>query len=451
MYCCFKKPLWDKEIRVAQLASYVSENSAYHHGEASLQMAITAMAQNFVGSNNINLLKPIGQFGSRVHAGKDAASPRYIYTMLSAISRTLFNKEDTEILRYLDDDGFLVEPEFYVPILPMLLVNGAVGIGTGFSTNIPCYNPIDIIKIIKRLLSGEDIDHKNKDCDLKPYYQGFEGTIIKVNGKWTSKGLFKRTSPTKVEITELPIGVWTSDFKEMIEDRISDKDGKYKNNPIKSYESHYTTQKVRFILNFNTSANLDEWLKPEGENLKIENELKLVSTKVLGVTNMYAFNERGQITKYETALHIIHAHFQVRMIYYKKRKEHILEKLAKETKKSNNKIRFVLDVIANKIPVYKLRKSELEATLADQKYDLYEDSYDYLTKIPIYNFTVDKVEELKDDIRKKETEIADITSFQESDMWRRELDVLENDYQQFLTLNRTKDDRPKVLRYKKKT
>ena len=145
-----------KEVRVAQLAGYVSENASYHHGEKSLQDAIIGMAQNFIGSNNINLLKPNGQFGTRLQGGKDSASPRYIHTELNPLTYYIFSKDDLPILNYIEDDGYKIEPEFYVPIIPMILVNGVIGIGTGFSCNIPCYNPEDIIKIYKNLLSSDD-------------------------------------------------------------------------------------------------------------------------------------------------------------------------------------------------------------------------------------------------------------------------------------------------------
>ena len=153
LYCCFKRKL-DNEIRVAQLAGYVSEHGAYHHGEASLQGTIINMAQDFVGSNNINLLDPIGQFGTRLHGGKDSAQPRYIYTKLQEISYKLFNKDDEDLYQYIEDDGEKVEPNYYVPTLPMLLINGTSGIGTGWSTNIPCFNPKDIIKNIKLYNQG---------------------------------------------------------------------------------------------------------------------------------------------------------------------------------------------------------------------------------------------------------------------------------------------------------
>src|SRR5204862_220440 len=133
------------EIKVAQLSGYVSEHASYHHGEASLNGTIVNMAQNFVGSNNINLLYPSGQFGTRAEGGDDAASARYIFTKLEPIARTIFPPLDDAILQYLDDDGQLVEPEWYTPILPMVLVNGASGIGTGWSTSVPSYNPRDLV------------------------------------------------------------------------------------------------------------------------------------------------------------------------------------------------------------------------------------------------------------------------------------------------------------------
>ena len=149
LFAAFKKRL-TTEIKVAQFSGYVSEHSCYHHGEASLNGAIVGLAQNFVGSNNINLFEPNGQFGTRLQGGKDSASERYIFTTLNKLTRLIFPETDDKILKHLDDDGTIVEPVFYVPIIPMILVNGSKGIGTGFSTDIMCYNPLQIISKIKK-------------------------------------------------------------------------------------------------------------------------------------------------------------------------------------------------------------------------------------------------------------------------------------------------------------
>ena len=429
LYSCFKRGLWQsaKEIRVAQLASYTSEQSAYHHGETSLQGAITAMAQNFVGSNNINLLEPRGQMGSRIQGGKDAAQPRYIYTLLMDIVPKIFVKEDFELLKYLEDDGFPVEPEHYVPILPMILVNGAVGIGTGFSTNIPCYDPTDVVSVLKKLIRGEEVSD-GVDDDLTPWYRGFEGEIVKTKGKWQSRGVYRKVGLTKLEITELPVGTWTDDYKEMLETMIADEKSQ-----VKSYESQCTARKVNFTVQFASAASLEDMEK-------VETVMKLVSTKNLSVTNMYAFNEKGQITHYETAIKIIKEFYRIRMIYYERRRENMLDRMRREINKLNNKIRFVQDVIAGVIVVHKLKKAELEEKLEELGYDLYEDSYDYLTKIPIYNFTVDKVQELEDEIKKKEALIHEVENMTAGDMWMRDLEEFENAYDKFMEQGMGDDD-----------
>lgn len=125
------------EIKVAQLSGYVAEQSAYHHGEMSLNMTIVKMAQDFVGSNNVNLLMPIGMFGTRALGGNEAASPRYIFTNLNEQTRMLFPEQDLPLMSYILEEGLSIEPDHYVPILPMVLVNGAEGIGTGWATTIP--------------------------------------------------------------------------------------------------------------------------------------------------------------------------------------------------------------------------------------------------------------------------------------------------------------------------
>lgn len=159
---------------MAQLAGYVAEHSSYHHGENSLAGTIVGMAQDFVGSNNINLLQPIGQFGTRLAGGKDAASTRYIFTSLSTLARKIFVESDDDLLDYLTDDGQTIEPEFYAPIIPMVLVNGSDGIGTGWSSSVPNYNPRELAANIMHLLNNEPME------ELQPWFKGFEGDVEKL-------------------------------------------------------------------------------------------------------------------------------------------------------------------------------------------------------------------------------------------------------------------------------
>ena len=161
------------EIKVSQLAGYVSDKTNYHHGEKSLHDAIVNLAQDYVGSNNINLLHPSGQFGTRLLGGKDHASPRYTFTYLSKITKYIFREEDNPILNKLNEEGMSIEYEYYMPIIPMILVNGAEGIGTGYSTLILKYNPKDIIKNIYNIMDNKEI------IPMNPWYKNFKGKIYK--------------------------------------------------------------------------------------------------------------------------------------------------------------------------------------------------------------------------------------------------------------------------------
>ena len=201
----------ESQIKVASYAGFLVAEMGYHHGQDSVANTIIGMAQNFVGSNNVNLLYPEGAFGTRIQGGKDAASSRYTYTYLSENTRKFFPKMDDSTMNLLTVDGEIVEPEFLVPTIPMVLVNGAAGIGTGFSTNVPCYNPVDIRANIIRLMNNEEM------VPMTPWYRGFNGTIEKKSDtQFVSIGKYTMSTGNTVVVTELPIGRWTDDYKKWL-------------------------------------------------------------------------------------------------------------------------------------------------------------------------------------------------------------------------------------------
>jgi DNA topoisomerase-2 len=229
MFVCFTKNLI-REIKVAQLAGKVAENSAYHHGEQSLTNTIVGLAQTFIGSNNINFLVPAGQFGTRLHGGSDAASARYIFTRLSTLALSLFNKNDEPLLTYLNEDGMRIEPEWYCPIIPTVLVNGANGVGTGYSTDIPSYNPLILSNNMKYYIRQERIRQNStgepqtysdeyKLEELIPWYKNFTGDIKLLENDRTRgviNGVCSKLDHTTIEITDLPVGTWTQQYKENV-------------------------------------------------------------------------------------------------------------------------------------------------------------------------------------------------------------------------------------------
>jgi DNA topoisomerase-2 len=425
MFSCFKRKLI-KEIKVAQLAGYVSEHGAYHHGETSLQDAIVGMAQDFVGSNNINLLCPNGQFGTRIQGGKDSASPRYIHTQLNMpIAHTLFHPDDNDILNFLEDDGMSIEPEFYLPTLPMILINGAAGIGTGFSTNIPCYNPTDIITNIKTLLKNDTLEDVQL-IKMEPWYRGFTGTNI----DGVSTGKYKRKDLTKIEVTELPIGFWTEDFKEHLE-AYMDKNPKI----MKDYESHYTEKTISFILIFYSKEITDSMFKmlpSKGDATALtqfESDFKMTNTRPLGISNMHLYDENGSIKKFASAEEILLNYYKVRLNAYEERKKSMMAKLTSELTFLDSRIKFILDVIEDRLKIMNVKQADVISYLKINKFPTYDnDSYDYLIKMPIHNLTYEKKEELMKTLKNKQDYADKVSNTDIKTMWLNDLDDFEKAY-----------------------
>lgn len=470
LFGCFKKKLYTREIRVAQLSGYISEVAVYHHGEKSLQEAIVTMAQDFVGANNINFLLPNGQFGTRIQGGDDAASARYIHTLLSPMARKIFREGDAPVLEYLDDDGISIEPENYVPIIPTVLVNGALGIATGFSTNLPSHNPSDIIRICldftnaldknKNLANIESKEHLEEAYQvlekvdipqMHPWYLGFTGDIVPLkDGVYQSRGKWRWLDDTRLEITELPIGTWTDNYKEFLTDLVST------NSPVlKDFESHYTEKKVYFILHFYPGVRI-------GVEQNLETEFKLVSSKNLSMNNIHLFNEKGAIQRYENVGQIIRGWAKVRLAIYLDRKKHQLRKMEADYKVLSAKVRFIQDVISGKVNIMNKKMKEIEEQLTALKYPkLYvsekkasvtEDDagdsdipsegvkpeeikgpadYDYLIRMPMKQLTMEKKQALEKEAKDLETAIKVLRETPIQNIWRGELEELSNDWESY--------------------
>ena len=303
LYTCFKRNL-KKDVKVVELAGLVLGLTAYQHGETSLQQTIVGLAQSFVGSNNLNCLEPSGNFGSRLQGGSDCASARYIYTRLSPFARRVFSSLDEPLLTYNTDDDRQIEPEMYVPVVPLVLINGADGIGTGWSSSIPNYNPEDIVRNLKLLMANQPME------PMQPWFRGFSGTVTPMGqDRYKFSGIIKQTGDNEVEITELPIRLWTQDFKDKLEEIIkADKIPSF----IKDYTDYNTHIKVHFVVQMeekHMKIALEEGL---------EEKFKL--SRSIATSNLVAFDPEGRITKYASVEDIMKEFFAVRIKFYEKRK-----------------------------------------------------------------------------------------------------------------------------------
>eukprot|EP00931_Biecheleriopsis_adriatica_P072603 TRINITY_DN46_c1_g1_i1.p1 TRINITY_DN46_c1_g1~~TRINITY_DN46_c1_g1_i1.p1 ORF type:complete len:1267 (-),score=369.54 TRINITY_DN46_c1_g1_i1:40-3531(-) len=465
LFGCFKRKL-KNDVKVAQLVGYVSEHAAYHHGEAALGETIVGMAQDFTGSNNVNLLVPQGQFGTRLQGGKDSASTRYIYTRLSRETRMIFPEADDKVLDYLNEEGLSIEPRWYCPIIPMVLVNGCDGIGTGWSSSVPNFNPKDIIRNLRCLIKKQAMQ------EMLPWYAGFTGGISKSReeGKCEVTGIAKYLGNGKASITELPVKRWTQDYREFLEENLPK--GEKKKDGVKlleDYQEYHTEKTVHFELS----------LSPEGvthgEKDTLEKALKLRSS--LSLNNMMLFDPEGRIKKYDSPLDILNDFYHVRLGLYDKRKAWLLKRLTRECEVLSAKARFVKLVIDGKLVIRRrkitdlaqdLRKhgfkaiSELKGDGGDKDEEKGEDGeeeeddedeneeedaqedgqgggssssesatkkavrdFEYLVGMPISTLTAEKVAELMKQHEQKVAELDALKKKKITDMWLEELAALE--------------------------
>ncbi|KAI1756934.1 DNA topoisomerase [Xylaria castorea] len=449
IYACFKRNLV-KDKKVIELAGYVSEQTAYHHGDISLQQTIIGLAQNFVGSNNVNFLEPSGNFGSRLAGGSDAASARYIHTRLSPFARRTFSQLDEPILDHLDDDGKKIEPKNYAPIIPTVLVNGADGIGTGWSTSIPNYDPMVIIKNIKRRMGRLDGDDEKPFETMIPWFRGWKGdpqpadaNRYQFNGiaEWDDK------NPNEVIVRELPIRVWTDDFKARLEDIIRAEKGP---SFIKDYKEFNDHNNVHFEI------QMDEKHANQAREENLLEKFKLV--KQVATSNLVAFDTTGRIHKYEKVEEIMEEFYIYRLDMYTKRKAHWLSVYHSDYRKLNNQARFIQEIIDQKLVVSRKKKTVIIAELRERKYEAFvknteaktkseedeeddagneektsmdDDSrgYDYLLSMPIWSFTQERLDRLKGQIERKKAEHDELQALSEKDLWCKDLEDFEETWE----------------------
>lgn len=427
MFCAFKRRL-TSEVKVAQFSGYVSEHSAYHHGEASLNGAIVKMAQNFVGSNNINILEPNGQFGTRLAGGEDSASERYIFTQLNGLTRCIFPEADDSVLDYTDDDGTLVEPEYYVPILPFCLVNGISGIGTGFSCDVPSYDPKAIIAYLKAKMSSSELPVDS----FAPYYEGFKGSVTKTSGdRWLIKGLYDRVGDDSVRITELPIGTWTMSYITMLEGLLDggvDKAGKKIAPVLKDMVNMSTEVLVDITVTF-PKGDLAKLLSASPDPAGITSVEKLLKlTTTVSESNMHLFDADCRLHKYQSVEEIIDAFYDVRLRTYQKRKDALIIDMQALLVKLSNRARYIQATLRGEVDLRRKSNVQVLEMLEQMAYDKIDGDYKYLIKMAMDSVTDEHATKIMKEHVDTQHELAVLMGTSLRDIWVRELDSFEKEY-----------------------
>lgn len=391
----------EKPMKLFQLAGRVASDSFYHHGNSSLENAMVTMAQKF--KNSLPLLDGIGQFGSL--RSPEAGAPRYIGAKLHPNFKLIY--QDFELLDPRYEEGEEIEPSFFLPIVPTVILNGSSGIAVGFATNILNRNPIDVIDACISKIKGKKIP------SLHPYIVGFNGSWerdISNPNTWKIKGLYEIINTTTVKIIEIPPNFTYEKYEDHLSSLIDKK-------IIISYDDN-SSESVEYLLKFNRAILKD--LISKG---KLETVLKLNSQET---ENLTTIDETGSLKIFDQVEDIVSHFVNVRLTFYEKRKLYLINKINKELSIISNKARFIKDIIDGKLLINNRKREIIIMYLEKCKYDKIEDSYNYLLNMPIHSLTKERFEELLKQKRIKENELESIKHTDHRDMYLNDLTALKS-------------------------
>jgi DNA gyrase/topoisomerase IV subunit A len=388
----------EKNLKVFQLSGKVASDAFYHHGDMSLSNAIINLAQKF--KNNAPLLEEDGQFGSL--RSPQAGAPRYIGTKLSANFRLIY--KDFELLEYKEEEGESIEPKYFLPIIPTVLINGGSGIAVGFASNILNRDIKEIIDVCVKYLNGKKI------TTVKPSLNGFTGTYTQDtenNKKWHIRGKFEKINTSTVKISELPPSMTYEKYEEILDKLVDNKD-------IVSYED-------------NCKDNIDYTIKFTRADLEVlddEKIIKLLKLEESETENFNTLDENGKLKIFDSVEDIIKYFVDFRLGYYQIRKDHQLDKMQHDLKILGNRGKFIKAILDGKIIVNNKPKEEIVSQIESNAIEMIDGSYDYLLRMPIYSLTKEMFDKLKEDFSNKKDEIEKLKLIEPKDMYLEDLSEL---------------------------
>lgn len=400
-------------VKVASLKSKAAEQTQYLHGDQSLEGVIVSMAQNFAGSNNVALLKREGNFGNRLIPV--AAAARYIFTCKEDYLDKLFRKQDEPVLIQQEFEGDIIEPKYYVPILPMLVVNGSIGLTTGFTQKILQHDVSDVIQYIENKLNG-----KEKNIKLIPKFVGFKGSVVQQVGKnegaWVIRGSVKKLSSNEVEITDIPVQYNLESYIEVLDKLEEEK-------LIKEYKdmSDSKTGTFRFIVKFYRNGI---GFTPDDKDLLTKLKLEVNETE-----NYTSMDENNKIIECKSIYEVIDHYYDLRLKYYDERKNWLIQDFTRQIKEAVSKYTFINGVIGGAIVIAKKTDEDIVKQL--EKFDKIikvNDSYDYLLAMQMRSMTKANLEKLRAQIFSLRDELVRIEKMSNKDMWKEDIEEFKKAY-----------------------
>ena len=385
----------EKPLKIFQLGGRIASEAHYHHGDASLSGAIIGMAQSF--KNSLPLLEEIGQFGSI--RSPEAGAPRYISTKLTKNFRLLY--KDFELLENQVEEGNVIEPKFFLPIIPTVLLNGSSGIAVGFATNILNRNPLDLIDACVKVLDGKRVGK------LLPWLKDYNGPIEQVgtSNQYIMRGQYQITNTTTVTVSELPPSVTFQKYEAHL-NSLQDR------GIIASYEDN-SANGINYIIKF-ARATLTNLIEKD----KLDQTLKMIETET---ENLTCLDERGKLLIFENIPQIVEYFTNFRLSFYSKRKAFLINKYNEELTYLSNRARFIKLIIDGKLKVNNVARKEIILYLETNNFDQVNGTYLYLLNMPIHSLSKETYEALLKEVSEKQAELAEIKKKDPTDMYREDL------------------------------
>jgi DNA topoisomerase-2 len=385
----------EKPLKIFQLGGKIAADAHYHHGDGSLNGAIIGMAQSF--KNSLPLLEEIGQFGSL--RSPEAGAARYISTKLTGNFRLLY--KDFELLDNQVEEGNVIEPKFFLPIIPTVLLNGSSGIAVGFATNILNRNPLDLVDACIKVLDGKRVGK------LLPWWREYTGPVELVPGtnQYIMRGVYEIVNTTTVNITELPPSMTFQKYEAHL-NSLQDR------GIIYSYDDN-SANGINYTIKF-ARATLSDLINRG----KLDQTLKMVETET---ENLTCLNEKGKLTIFEDVASVVDYFVNFRLDFYSKRKAFLIKKYGEELVYLSNKAQFVKLIIDGKLKINNVQRKEIILYLQTANFDEVNGSYNYLLNMPIHSLTKETYEQLLKEVAEKKAELAEIKKKEPIDMYREDL------------------------------
>lgn len=409
------------EIKVAQAAAGTAMKTLYLHGETSLVESIVGLAQEHVGTNNVALLLPLGQFGSRLDPPGTHAAARYIFSKVSNIARAIFPKEDDEVLEYREEEGEVIEPKHFCGVIPLVLVNGCSGIGTGFASCVPCHSLPSVVEACRALILGRE-----PLPEIEAHYEDFVGRIETTEKGIATHGLFQRTGPSSLCITELPVGRWTDSFINELKEA-GDK-AKY---PVASIVNRSTEARVLIDLTF---ASPIEDVSDEALHRALKLEERVCNT------HMWLHDGQYKLRLFKTYEDILREHAGERQRLYEKRKGRMLQTLRRELKLADARALFMQLVISGTLRMQGKKRADLEVDMAEHGLPRLptkegsEEGYDYALHMQFSSCTEEAIAKLQEQCVRLRADLQELEATSVAQLWLRELDALLAAHREYLKL-----------------